>query len=326
MARMLFGAPSLSNDVVTSNTAPTSASGPPAAEHAAERFHMPLDHMPQTISKRVPVCCRGPAGRLMDLLWAIILMIVILFSYESMYEVITYRASQHDVEDDLYFVLKGGALAIEVMTMQGLICCQGSRGKSWLAKHLLRQQALFRARLVNEARFAKSEQVAAEVGAAAALAQLEVRDPAYPPLQELMPPPDSYQGLTNTEDFDQVSSAVKVHILSSPWITNKPAAAKAAATKMFHDKPSVGVYTFNPNSGLRAAALAVGMSEEQQGRRWLTLWTQVAKRVKDTGGTCFVIAKATGPSPNDFALEGSAQQGEINVANLAGISIEYVMY
>ena len=31
-------------------------------------------------------------------------------------------------------------------------------------------------------------------------------------------------------------------------------ANKAAATKMFHDNQAAGVYTFNPNSGLRPAA------------------------------------------------------------------------
>ena len=71
--------------------------------------------------------------------------------------------------------------------------------------------------------------------------------------------------------------ATKVHIISTPYITNTGAtssslpdclagkvivrslagaagANKAAATKMFHDNQAAGVYTFNPNSGLRPAA------------------------------------------------------------------------
>ena len=39
------------------------------------------------------------------------------------------------------------------------------------------------------------------------------------------------------------------------------------------------------------------------------LWTEVLKKVKSTGGTCYVMAKGTGP--NDRRLEGNAQQGEV---------------
>ena len=76
--------------------------------------------------------------------------------------------------------------------------------------------------------------------------------------------------------------------------------------------------------GLRAAAGAEGMTEEQQGQKWLQLWTGVCKKVKATGGTCFVMTKGSGPG--HFVLEGNAQQGEVNVAELAGVKIEYVYY
>ena len=45
--------------------------------------------------------------------------------------------------------------------------------------------------------------------------------------------------------------------------------------------------------------------------------------VKLTGGKCFVIAKGTSQS---HMLEGTAQQGVVNVAELAGLPIEYVFY
>ena len=62
-----------------------------------------------------------------------------------------------------------------------------------------------------------------------------------------------------------------------------------------------------------------GMSEQEQGRKWLALWTEVAKLVKKTGGKCFVIAKKTGPGPEDYKLEGMKQSGEMHIAELAGI-------
>ena len=122
----------------------------------------------------------------------------------------------------------------------------------------------------------------------------------------------------------QVDGAKTVNIISTPWITNKPGSNKAVATKMFYDNPAAGVYTFNPNSGLRAAAAAEGMSAEEQGKKWLQLWTQVCEKVKATKGTCFVMAKGTGP--DDFKLEGNAQQGELNIAKLAGVTVTFVYY
>ena len=71
-------------------------------------------------------------------------------------------------------------------------------------------------------------------------------------------------------------------------------------------------------------AAAEGMSAEVQGQKWLQLWTQVCEKVKATNGKCFVMAKGTGP--DDFALEGNAQQGELNIANLAGVEVEFVYY
>ena len=35
---------------------------------------------------------------------------------------------------------------------------------------------------------------------------------------------------------------------------------------------------------------------------------------------------AKGSGPGDRTLEGNAQQGEVNVAELAGVKIEYVYY
>ena len=79
-------------------------------------------------------------------------------------------------------------------------------------------------------------------------------------------------------------SARTVHIISAPYYKANPVSgAKAAATKGFYDNPDDGVYTFNPNSGLRAAAAEQGMSEAEQGRQWLKLWTEVLQRVKETG-------------------------------------------
>jgi len=137
----------------------------------------------------------------------------------------------------------------------------------------------------------------------------------------------NYQGLTNEEDFEQVERATKVDIISTPFDEANPVAGrKAAATKDFHDNAAAGIYTFNPNSGLKAAAEARNMTPEEQGKKWLELWTKVAMKVQETGGTCFVIVKGTGPGPDDFVIEGNAQKGELNVAELAGIPIEYVKY
>eukprot|EP01048_Picozoa_sp_COSAG05_P007993 COSAG05_NODE_588_length_8503_cov_54.867563_2_plen_1332_part_00 len=130
-----------------------------------------------------------------------------------------------------------------------------------------------------------------------------------------LPPIDSYHGLTNEEDFQRVFAARTVHIISAPYyLANPVSGEKAAATKRYHDNAEAGVYTFNPNSGLRAAAADQGMSEEEQGREWLRLWTEVLQRVKVTGGKCFVMAKGTEAS---YTLEGGAQKGEVNVAKFA---------
>ena len=132
---------------------------------------------------------------------------------------------------------------------------------------------------------------------------------------EGLPPRDSYRGLSNTDDFAQVYAANVVHIISAPYYKANPVSGeKAAATKLFHDHAEAGVYTFNPNSGLRAAAEAQQMSEAEQGRQWLKLWTEVMQRVKTTGGKCFVMAKGT---PENHELEGGAQKGEVNVAKFA---------
>jgi len=137
-------------------------------------------------------------------------------------------------------------------------------------------------------------------------------------------PADQYQGLTNEEDFKQVHQAKVVNIISTPWITNPHGAAKAAATKVYHDNPAAGIYTFNPNTGLTAAAAAHNLNQEQQGQKWLKLWTDVLKKTKQTRGTCFVMAKGSGK--HDHVLEGNAQSGEVQVAELADVDIQYVYY
>ena len=53
------------------------------------------------------------------------------------------------------------------------------------------------------------------------------------------------------------------------------------------------------------------MGAEEQGRKWLKLWTQVLERVAKTEGKCFVLAKSTGP--DQYKLEGGAQEGEVMV-------------
>ena len=130
-----------------------------------------------------------------------------------------------------------------------------------------------------------------------------------------LPPIDSYHGLTTDEDFRRVFTAKTVHIISAPYYKANPVSGeKAAETKRYHDNAEAGVYTFNPNSGLRAAVADQGMSEAEQGRQWLRLWTEVLQRVKVTGGKCFVMAKSTEAS---YTLEGGAQKGEVNVAKFA---------
>ena len=126
----------------------------------------------------------------------------------------------------------------------------------------------------------------------------------------------NYHGLTNAEDFAQVARAKVVHIISTPYDKANPVAGrKAVATKDYHDNPALGVYVFNPNTGLRAAAEAQGMSEAEQGRQWLKLWTEVMEKVSATGGKCFVMAKSV--DGGGYTLEGGAQSGEVNVAKFA---------
>ena len=72
---------------------------------------------------------------------------------------------------------------------------------------------------------------------------------------------------------------------------------------------------FNPNTGLRAAAEAEHMTEEQQGAEWLRLWGKVLEKVRDTGGNCYVMAKST--APGQYELEGGGQKGEVQVAKLS---------
>lgn len=135
---------------------------------------------------------------------------------------------------------------------------------------------------------------------------------------------DDYDDLTNEEEFRLMALAKTVHIISTPYTTNKLGAKKAAATKDFHDNRTAGVYVFNPNTGLAAAGAYHQMNEEKQDQMWLKIWTDVAKKVKSTGGKCFVMAKGTGP--HDRRIEGKAQQGEIGIAELGQIPIEYVYY
>ena len=75
---------------------------------------------------------------------------------------------------------------------------------------------------------------------------------------------------------------------------------------------------------LTAAAAAHNMDATTKGQKWLELWTGVLKRTKATGGKCFVIAKGSGP--HDRRLQGGAQQGEVNVAEMSGVEIEYIYY
>jgi hypothetical protein len=121
-----------------------------------------------------------------------------------------------------------------------------------------------------------------------------------------------------------VETATTVHI-SSSWTKRR-----------WH--ASADVYTFNRNTGLRAAAEKEGMSAAEQaelwtgkkwlqlwtGKKWLQLWMNVCHKVKATRGTCFVMARGSGPG--DRTLEGNVQQGEVNAAELAGVAIEYVYY
>ena len=57
------------------------------------------------------------------------------------------------------------------------------------------------------------------------------------------------------------------------------------------------------------------MSEAEQGRQWLKLWTEVMEKVSATGGKCFVMAKSI--DRGGYMLEGGAQSGEVNVAKFA---------
>ena len=118
-------------------------------------------------------------------------------------------------------------------------------------------------------------------------------------------------------NFELLKAAtVPVHIISTPYDKANPIAGlTAVATKALHDDPAQGVYVFNPNTGLRAAAEEQGLSEEEQGRQWLRLWTEVLQIVKVKGGKCFVMAKRMGP--DRYTLEGGAQSGEVNVAKFA---------
>jgi hypothetical protein len=45
----------------------------------------------------------------------------------------------------------------------------------------------------------------------------------------------------------------------------------------------------------------------------------MCKKTQDTGGKCFVMAKGSGE--DDRVLQGNAQQGEVNIAELAGVHI-----
>ena len=140
---------------------------------------------------------------------------------------------------------------------------------------------------------------------------LSVEQSPQPTAEEGLPL--NYLGMTAAEDWRRVKAAKTVHIISTPWDkTNPIAGRKAAATKDHFDNSVQGVYVFNPNTGLRAAA---DMTEEQQGAEWLRLWAEVLERVRDTGGNCYVMAKSTGP--DQYKLEGGGQKGEMQVAKLS---------
>lgn len=123
--------------------------------------------------------------------------------------------------------------------------------------------------------------------------------------------------------------AAVVHIISTPYDKdpkNPRPAIGDLGEKIVRDHGSeaTGAKVFNPNKDLRRMAEAQGMSEAEQGQKWLHLWTDVMKRVKQTNGICFVIARET--RPGEYVLEGGAQHGEVNIAQLAGVRIEYVGY
>ena len=142
----------------------------------------------------------------------------------------------------------------------------------------------------------------------------QVEQPPQPTAEE--GEPRNYLGMTAAEDWRRVKEATTVHIISTPWDKKNPTAGrKAVATKDGLDNQVEGIYVFNPNTGLRAAAEAEHMTEEQQGAEWLRLWTQVLQRVRDTGGNCYVMAKST--APGQYMLEGGGQKGEVNVAKFA---------
>ena len=73
---------------------------------------------------------------------------------------------------------------------------------------------------------------------------------------------------------------------------------------------------------LNAAAAAHNMGREEQGQKWLKLWTNVLKRTQKTGGKCFVMAKGTGL--RDCVLEGNAQSGEVQRLCVGDADVEEI--
>merc|ERR1712032_810765 len=81
-------------------------------------------------------------------------------------------------------------------------------------------------------------------------------------------------------------------------------------------------FCFNPNTGLSDVARANKWTKEQQEKKWLEAWTWVLKKVKKTGGNVYVMKKGG----ENGHLEGNAQPGEVNVAEVAEMNIVYVGY
>lgn len=120
---------------------------------------------------------------------------------------------------------------------------------------------------------------------------------------------------------ERLNSATTVHIISTPYVTNQPASAKAETIK--RENTSAGVYTFNPNTDL--AAYAQDLVTNTHHNRWLNLWLNVAERTQATGGTCFAMVKGT-PESLDFHVEGNWQRAEIQIAEALNLRIEYCRY
>jgi len=132
---------------------------------------------------------------------------------------------------------------------------------------------------------------------------------------------------TNSHDnvaliMKSLEDATRVHLISTPY--KGPGAEKALKVhSKLHNPPED--FCFNPNTDLGLFATGKRMTPEEQEKKWLEIWTEIALVAKDKPGSTIHVMSLNQPPDGKWKkadLQGNAQRGELNIAVMGGFKDE----